>query len=106
MLISTAGGRRSASLGCRGLLERGPGPALPFRSAVLQTVEVGLIEDIPRVAELARHGRKAVLAHVVQLVCREGAQNALDALARAAAPRLDGVGVIDPDAIFMKQAEQ
>src|SRR6478752_137353 len=48
-------------------------------------------ELVARVAELAGHGGDLVLLHILDVLGREGAQDAGDALARAAAARLQAM---------------
>src|SRR5215470_15362808 len=72
----------------------------------LEAVEVGSIEDVARVAELAGHGRDAFLAHVVELVGGKRAEDAFDTLARATAPSLQRVGVVDSHPLLVEQAIQ
>src|SRR5579872_2210297 len=63
-------------------------------------------EFVARIAEFAGHRGDRVGAQFVEVVGRERAQDAQDALARAAAARLQRVGVEHPHPILVKQPEQ
>ena len=68
--------------------------------------EVGRGEHVTGVAELAGHFGYLFPAHVLDIVAREGVQNVDDALARAAAARLQRMRVIDAHALVVEQAKE
>src|SRR5271157_211306 len=71
-----------------------------------EAADLRRVEHIPGATEFAGDGGDPLLGHVVEFVCREGAQDGLDPLARAAAARFDRVRVVDAHAVLVKQPEQ
>src|SRR5262244_2337254 len=71
--------------------------------AGFEAIEIGLIEHVARIAELAGHCRDAVFAHIVEFVRRERAQDSFDTFARAAATRFQCMRVVDPDPFLVEQ---
>src|SRR5262249_4596908 len=89
----------------RGLIRR----ALAMTTAPLRRArraEFAAVEFVMRVAELAGHADRRVLAHILHVLGREGAQDALDALARAAAFRFQRMRAEHPYPLVMEQPEQ